>query len=111
VAKRKNRYSEKRKPTYLLKEIRELIKKNKIESPNISVSESANNIDFSITEGYQEILNLENSNFYESATEPYNRKVWQDVYKKVIKGIPIYIKFKIFRGNFLLTSFKRDQSQ
>ncbi|NQT57309.1 MAG: type II toxin-antitoxin system MqsR family toxin, partial [Desulfobacteraceae bacterium] len=47
---------------------------------------------------------------YKSTTEIYNNKVWQDVYKKEIKGIPVYIKFKLFQDHFLLTSFKPDES-
>ena len=63
-----------------------------------------------IFEACQEILKLETKDFYHSITEIKNNRVWQDVYKKKIKGTKTYIKFKIFDGGFLLMSFKPDES-
>lgn len=64
-----------------------------------------------ISQAYEEVLNLEKGDFYQSITEFQNYKVWQDVYKKKIKGMSVYIKFKKVNDRFLLTSFKLDESQ
>ena len=68
------------------------------------------NMCLTMHQAYQEILKLEQKDFDKSATQPDNHQVWQDAYKKEIKGFPTYIKFKIFKGKFLLTSFKLDES-
>ena len=100
----------KQKPTYLREEIRNLIRNGKILSPGLKVIESGNSLGFSIEEMYEEVLGLEMNDFHKSDPDIYNHKVWQDAYKKKIKGKRIYIKFKIFKGKFLLTSFKPDTS-
>lgn len=97
---------EKRKPSYVLANVKELIKQGKIIPPDIKVIESANEIGFSETEVYDEILKLEPNNCYKSTTEYFNHKVWQDVYKAKIRDLPIYIKFQIIDDKFLLRSFK-----
>ena len=42
-------------------------------------------------------------------TEYHNYKVWQDVYKVKIGDLPIYIKFQITNGRFLLRAFKENE--
>lgn len=96
-----------RKPKYQLKDVRKAIEKKEI-IPNLGVIESAHSLGFSETEVYQQILSLKSNDFYKSTSEYYNHKVWQDVYKKEINGIPIYIKFKLIEGSFIITSFKKD---
>jgi hypothetical protein len=110
VAKRKNHYFEKRKPTYLLKDVKRLINKNKIICLK-TVTETTNTMCLTISQAHEEILNLENKNFYKSIPDNCNPKVWQDVYKKEIKGFPVYIKFKIVDDMFLLMSFKPNKSK
>ena len=61
-------------------------------------------------EAHLEILELEIKDYWHSVTDTYNNQVWQDVYKKKIKGVNVYIKFKIFNDEFLLLSFKPDES-
>lgn len=102
--------TEKRKRTYPLQEIKSLIRENQTIAPGVDVRRDANGMGFSVHEAHQEILKLEQSHFYKSMTEYSNNKVWLDVYKKEIKGIPVYIKFKLFQDHFLLTSFKPDES-
>ncbi len=112
MAKRKDHYSSKRKPTYLLKEIKKLIEEdNIIEEVGIKVNEDLTTLNLTPYEGYQVILNLESGDFKISTTEPSDYKVWQDAYRTKIRGnIPVYIKFKKFKDKdkVLLTSFKRD---
>ena len=100
---------EKSKQSYILKDVKESIKQGKIITPNIKVIASANEIGFSETEAYDEILKLVHNSFYKSMTENYNHKVWQDVYKAKIRNLPIYIKFQIIDGKFLLRSFKPNE--
>ena len=101
------------KPRYPLRTIKALIKKKAVISPNIKVLQSATEIGFSIEEAYEEILNLERKDFRKSITEYFNHRVWQDVYKKRIKDVPVYIKFKIVKRDncFLLLSFKKDEQK
>ena len=102
--------TEKRKPTYSLDETKRLILEEKTLDPPLGVKETTNGMCLTIFEAYQEILELRPSDFCKSMTDYHNHKVWQDVYKKKIKGISVYIKFKTFDGKFLLTSFKPDES-
>ena len=80
-------------------------------SPGVNVRKSAHALNFTIEEIYKAILELESKDFHRSRTQPFNNKVWQDSYKKEIRGKRIYIKFKTFEGTFLLTSFKPDTSR
>ena len=74
------------------------------------VTESTNKMCLTVSQAYEEILNLENKDFYKSVTEISNNDVWQDVYKKKLQGMPVYIKFKLVGDNFLLTSFKPNEN-
>jgi hypothetical protein len=110
VAKKKNTYSFKLKCTYPLKEIKKQIKAKNTIPASTKVIQDANSMCFTMDQVYEEILKLEPKDFYKSGTQPENQKVWQDTYKKEIKGFRIYIKFKMSKGKFLLTSFKEDES-
>jgi hypothetical protein len=100
----------KKKPTYLLEEIKRLIREGKTLKPGLLVLQSGSNLGFSIEEMYEQVLSLEMKDFYKSDPDFHNRKVWQDAYKKQVKDKNTYIKFKVFEGKFLLTSFKLDAS-
>jgi len=91
--------------------MKELIRKNKTVGPGIKVLEGATILGYTVYEAHQVILELEAADFIKSRTEVWNNKIWQDTYIKEIKGKRIYIKFKKFNGNFLLTSFKPDESE
>ena len=101
--------TEKRTRSYHLPKVKELIEKNQIIYPSPNVRQHAMDMVFSVYEAHQEILKLEQSHFDKSMTDYYNNKVWWDVYKKKIKGISVYIKFKVVEDQFLLTSFKPDK--
>lgn len=103
--------SEKRKPHYPLQDIKELITKDKTISPGIKVVEGASILGYTIYEAHQIILELETTDFIKSRTQVGNNKIWQDAYIKEVKDKRIYIKFKKFDENFLLTSFKPDESK
>lgn len=102
--------TKKRIRVYPLQEIRKLINEDKIAPPTRKVIESTNNMCLTLYEAHLEILELEIKDYWHSVTDTYNNQVWQDVYKKKIKGVNVYIKFKIFNDEFLLLSFKPDES-
>jgi len=110
VTKRKRTFIGKRTPTYPLKDVKRLIKEDRIISLR-TVIESTNNMCLTVSQAHEEILNLGNKDFYKSTPDNRNPKVWQDVYKKEIKGFPVYIKFKIVDDMFVLMSFKPDESK
>ncbi|MBW2614786.1 MAG: type II toxin-antitoxin system MqsR family toxin [Deltaproteobacteria bacterium] len=87
MTKKKNTYSFKKKRTYPLKDIKKLIKTKNIFPAGIRVIQDANDLCLTIGQAYEEILKLEPKDFYKSGTEPYNQQVWQDTYKKEIKGV------------------------
>ncbi|MDZ7696050.1 MAG: type II toxin-antitoxin system MqsR family toxin [Deltaproteobacteria bacterium] len=103
--------TDKKKRVYPLPEVKRLIWKDLIIDPSLNVRQGATDVGLSVYEAHQEILTLESRHFYKSTTEIFNHTVWQDVYKKEIKGISVYIKFKICEGKFLLTSFKPDETE
>ena len=78
---------EKYKPSYILKEIKDVIRKGKNVPPNLNVVRDINDLGLSETEAYDIILELEVSEFHKSMTEYFNHKVWQDVYKKKIEKL------------------------
>ena len=97
---------------YPLQEIKKLIREDKIfVPPSRKVMESTNNMCLTLYEAHLEILELEIKDYWHSVTDFYNNQVWQDVYKKKIKGVNVYIKFKIFNNEFQLLSFKPDESK
>jgi len=102
--------TDKLRPTYLIKEIKQLIRDDKIIDPPIKVKTTTNAMCLTIFEAYLEILDLEPRDYYKSMPDYFNNKVWWDVYKKKVKGMTVYIKFKITKDRFLLTSFKPDGS-
>ena len=107
----KLKVADKRKPSYSLQKVKQLIREEKIDTEPLTVKQSTNGMCLTVFEAYHEILKLENKDFYKSVTQLNNNKVWQDVYKQKVKGIPTYIKFKIVGDMFLLLSFKPDTSK
>ncbi len=105
MAKRKRILIGKKTPSYSLDEVKKLIRENKIIYLK-TVMEDANNMCLTISQAHQEILKLKAKDFYKPVPDKRNNEIWQDVYKKEIKGFSTYMKFKIVDGNFLLMSFK-----
>lgn len=103
---------EKRKPHFLLKDVKLLIEKN-LCTLTETARQTAHSIGFSDTEAMEVVGGLEPKDFYKSMTDHYNSTAWQDVYKKRVDDIHLYIKLKISQveGQWvLLLSFKRDES-
>lgn len=105
---------EEKQPTYDLSYIRRLIDDGNIR-PTDKVHQDAYGLGFSTTEMIEVVYGLENKDFYKSMpskSKKYGDK-WQDVYKKTVRGIPLYIKFKVwefFGVRVVIMSFKEDLS-
>lgn len=97
-------------PSYPLEKVKKLIRENKAKS-TLKAMETANNMCLTVSQVYDEILNLRHVNFYKSVPDNLNNKAWQDVYKKEIVGFSTYIKFKIVNDTLLLLSSKPDESK
>jgi len=103
---------DKRKRSYDLNKVKSLVSEGKCDSTKTAIS-TAHSLGFSETEMYDSILLLEPKDFEKSTTENYNNKVFQDVYKKVLRSVHVYIKLKIIQRDadtVLVMSFKRDTS-
>lgn len=98
-------------PTYDLGEIQYLID----ERQRIVTGKArgtAHSLGFSETEIYDEVLALQMNEFHHSV-EGDRDGIYQDVYKKRIRNIPIYIKFKKigkYGDKVQVLSFKRDEN-
>jgi motility quorum-sensing regulator / GCU-specific mRNA interferase toxin len=101
-----------RKPHFLLKDVKLLIEK-KLYTLTEAARKTAHSIGFSDTEAMDVVGGLERRDFYKSMTDHHNSAAWQDVYKKRVDDIHLYIKLKIGQvegQRVLLLSFKRDES-
>jgi hypothetical protein len=104
---------DKRKPTYRLSEIKDLIRQGACVVTG-SATKTAYSIGFSDTGVKDTVLELEHGNFYKSTTENANQAAWQDVYKILKNNMNLYIKLKITvlnRRALLILSFKGDESK
>ncbi len=79
----------------------------------LGAKKSADTLGFSETEAIDIVCTLERKDFYKSTTENYNNKIWQDVYKKKVDDLRLYIKLKISvidDQELVVTSFKLDDN-
>lgn len=98
-------------PEYDLGEIQYLIDERQ-RGITETVRRTAHKIGFSESDIYDEILSLVKYNFYHSV-KGNNEPKYQDVYKKTIRNVRIYIKFKKVGKHgdrVLVLSFKKDGS-
>ncbi len=103
---------DKLKPEYPLEQIKSLIAGGQCKLTGKSIR-SAHSLGFSETEAKDVVLDLERKDFYKSTNEFNNYKVWQDVYKKKVGNVNLYIKLKVAEiGNLmvLIMSFKKDDN-
>ncbi|MDM8515890.1 type II toxin-antitoxin system MqsR family toxin [Desulfobacterales bacterium HSG16] len=101
---------DKRKPTYRLEEIRQLAEQGLCRL-TMTAQRTADSLGFSQTEVQHIISQLDSRDFYKSVNEYQNPRVWQDVYKKTVCDINLYIKLKVIDdGNHLIfiLSFKEE---
>jgi motility quorum-sensing regulator/GCU-specific mRNA interferase toxin len=105
--------SEKRRPHYDLKELKELIRQGRW-FPTEAAKEGAVAVGLSWYEIKEIVLDLRPGDFYKSMTSYGNHKLWQDVYKPRIfiqeEYIELYIKLqKSFDEKCIVISFKRSE--
>ncbi len=100
---------DKSKPTYVLKDVRTLIKQEKYLLTNTS-RRTAHALGLTRTQIGEVISGLDSKDFYKSTTEFYEHTVWQDVYKPTVRENVLYIKFKITKSGktLVITSFKEE---
>lgn len=103
---------DKRKPTYQLTEIKHLVSEKRFYLTG-SASKTADLLGFTENKIQATILELTSQEFYKSVSEYRNYKVWQDVYKKSVGDLRLYIKLKIIEvkgKSVVIMSFKEDES-
>lgn len=100
---------DKSKPTYILKNVQDLVKKGQYVLTKAS-EHDAHHLGFSKDDVGDVILRLTPREFYKSTTEFYAHTIWQDVYKTIRKQIHLYIKFKVTTDEttLIITSFKQE---
>lgn len=101
---------EKKKPHYVLKDIKKLIENESVVIAYKARQTAKNEFYFSRKQILSKLLDLEMNNFYKSMTSYYDVSCWQDVYLYSCKDEEIYIKFCIEEGILKVLSFKKRQS-
>jgi len=70
--------------------------------------DGAAELGFDTTKMLTLVMNLSSEDFYKSMTTYADAAIWQDVYRPVANGIPLYIKVTVYAAeNLLVVSFKR----
>lgn len=94
----------KQNATYDLKDIKSLIRKDKV---YITQTARYNALEFNLFKEdiLNVVLNLENSDLYKSMKSNKKSNLWQDVYHKTYEGTLFYIKLQI-NDNAIVISFK-----
>ena len=98
---------EKNTPKYKLEKIRELLSEGNYNITDTAIETAFDDFELEEHEIVEEIKTLKKENFYKSM-KSQKQSGWQDVYRKIIKGIEAYIKITIFECKLLIViSFKR----
>lgn len=100
-------HNTKKVPHYNLEEIKLLIAKRQYIIRKIAIDNAQCDFDFRPKDIIENILNLQNNNFYKSMTSEYDNKIWQDVYHLLIDNEEAYIKLQIIDENSVIIQFKR----
>ena len=97
---------EKRKPHYLLQDIKAAVARVGTESFTQTAKIGAAKLGLSMAEALTAIASLSGADFYKSMTTHADHKVWQDVYHAVCPGNKTaYIKFTL-RDGAVVIQFK-----
>lgn len=100
------------KPFYDLSEIKELLKKSETRHITRSSYQTAVAVGFaSHLEMVDAVLELSLYDFYKTMPGKTMQGTFQDVYKKEINGINLYIKLQKLEGKGVIISFKRDEQE
>ena len=101
---------EKRICHYPLKKIKDLILEGKYSVTRIAQKTAIEHFGYAEEDIINEVLNLQNADFFKSMTSHNNHLLWHDVYKKTNNNFKMYIKIQISNSNTLIISFKGDES-
>lgn len=99
--------NEKRKPEYVLEEIKKAFSKAERLRMTVSAKQGQVSLGFTDEDVVNAIQALTTRDFYKSMAPRHPGFVaWQDVYKSRFKGIELYIKFQVGTRGELILSFK-----
>ncbi len=99
---------EKLRPHYPLLEIIQLASTPESVVFTTVARKGAANIRMSVADMFSVLTTLSMRDFYKSMTSYTDHTCWQDVYRPVFNGIPLYLKLTIIpEHNLLIVSFKR----
>lgn len=101
---------EKRTPHYPLARVKALVAQGAYHVTASALRAAAQ--DFALIESRQvagEIQRLDGKSFYKSMTTRHDSKLWQDVYRPTVSGVPAYVKVQIVDEATVVISFKASQ--
>lgn len=102
---------EKKKPSYSLDRIKELIRRRKYTITD-NATQAGDELGFARIEIAEMVLELSKKDFCKSMTDIKDHRIWHDVYKKSkARGdqiIPLYIKIIVYE-EVIIVSFKHDE--
>lgn len=102
----------KRKPQYPLETVKRLIASGRWKLVE-KARQTAHSLGYSDSEAMDIVASLEGKDFFKSETDFHNSASWQDYYSKKVKGVDLFIKFKIATVGeqfVLVLSFKRNEN-
>ena len=99
---------EKRRPHYPLDLVQKLATDPSRTRFTKSALDGAAELDFDTAAMRQVLVQLRREDFFKSMTTYADNSIWQDVYRPIVSGVPLYVKLTIFATeNVLIVSFKR----
>ncbi|MCB1190595.1 MAG: type II toxin-antitoxin system MqsR family toxin [Leptospiraceae bacterium] len=98
---------EKDTPKYKLEKVRKLLSEGNYNITDTAIESAFDDFELEEYEIMKEVETLKENNFYKSM-KSQQQSGWQDVYRKLVKGVEAYIKITIYEGKLLIViSFKR----
>ena len=98
---------EKRKPHYLLTDVRAIVAASGVDAFTQSALHGAWELGLTSEGAVSIVLGLRPTNFYKSMTTHADHRIWQDVYHADLKsGLKIYIKLTLRENGIVVIQFK-----
>lgn len=98
---------EKRKPSYLLAEVKALIRNGDYQVTRTALRCASGNFGFiEAAQVANAVLDIEETDFYKSMNTFCDAALWQDVYRPTIGATPAYVKVQIVYATTVVISFK-----
>jgi motility quorum-sensing regulator/GCU-specific mRNA interferase toxin len=97
-----------KKPHYDLDELKRLIEHPRTRNITLEAVQTASEVGFaSVSEIVGVVLELESADFHKTMPSDRQPGTFQDVYRKTINGIELYIKLRKSRDKGIVISFKK----